>query len=263
MGPLRPFHFFLDPIQMNGIIPAFTVLDDSIDNNPRAVQERNPGVPTWQSMYQSNISSAPPNSPFLDYAMPNMVQDYPEPELNASRPTLPDSYGESILHNGAVAKNNIRWNLPATPPDPMPTYNTIPYLNPPYGTPYPTNGYSQFDGSFAMNAAVPQFYGGPGVPAASWPAMMDARDSPSVPMTPITLAIVAEKRYQQGLQDGKENFAQSYQPTCHQSIGHSLSCPLCSNYLTGNKKLYQGAIIVLSVIVLILLLLLYRKGPLR
>ena len=44
-------HFFLDPIQMNGIIPAFTVLDDSIDNNPRAVQERNPGVPTWQSMY--------------------------------------------------------------------------------------------------------------------------------------------------------------------------------------------------------------------
>jgi hypothetical protein len=244
---------------MQGIVPAFTVLDDSIDNNPRAIQAANPGMPTWMSMYASNITSAPPNSPLLEFAMPDMVQDYPVPELNSPKPILPDSYGESIMHNGAVAKNNIRWNLPATPPSPMPTYNEIPYFNPPYGTPYPTNGYSQFDGDFAMNAGNSQFYGGPGVPAASWPGMLDARDSPSMPMTPTTLAIVAEKRYQQGLQDAKEHFAQTYQPTCHQSVNHSLNCPLCSNYLGGNKKLYQGAIIILSVIVLILLLLLYRK----
>lgn len=243
---------------MSGAVPAFTIIENAIDNNPIERQIQQPEVPAWMSMYQSNITSPPPNSPLLPFAMPDMTSDYPDQYqmLNAPAPQMPESYADSLIQNTGVTNRNQRFNLPATAPAPLPSYPPFPYTETPYGTPYPTNGYSQFDGSLAMNAGIPQFYGGPGVPAASWPALQDARDSPSVPTTPYTLAFIAEKKYKEGFRAGND----SHQTSCQESFAHSLSCPVCKAASSQSIKMYQAGVSFLALVILFLFILLFRKG---
>ena len=238
---------------MSGAIPAFTILDDAIDNEPLAREQQEPGMPTWQAMYESNLTSAPPNSPLFEYNMPNMVGDYPMPQFGARTPQIPQAYTDSLHANIGVSKRNLRFNLPAVPPEPLPSYPPVPYYTPPYGMPYPSDGFSQFDGSLAMNAGVSQFVGGPGVPAASWPALQDGRDSPSMPMTPYLLGFV-EKTFKEGYKAGRED----YVPSCQDNFHHSLSCPICSAASIQTTRLYQGGLIFLGLMVLALLIILFR-----
>jgi hypothetical protein len=241
---------------MSGAVPAFTIIEDAVDNEPRARQAQQPELPAWMSMYQSNITSPPGNSPLLPFVMPEMVSDYPDPysSLTAPAPQMPSSYEESLAQNANVLSRNRRFNLPSTPPEPLPSYPPFPYTETPYGTPYASNGYSQFDGSLAMNAGIPQFYGGPGVPAASWPALQDARDSPSMPMTPYTLAFIAEKKYKEGFQAGKHN----HQTSCQESFAHSLSCPVCKAAASQSIKMYQMGMSFLALVIIFLFILLFR-----
>ena len=242
---------------MSGAVPAFTVIEDAVDNEPIARQMQQPELPAWMSMYQSNITSPPGNSPLLPFAMPDMTSDYanPYPSLNAPAPQMPSSYTESLIQNAEVFGRNRRFNLPSMAPEPLPSYPPFPYTDPPYGMPYASNGYSQFDGSLAMNAGVPQFYGGPGVPAASWPALQDARDSPSMPTTPYTLAFIAEKKYKEGFQAGKES---PHQPNCQESFAHSLSCPVCKAASSQTIKMYQIGTAFLALVIIFLFVLLLR-----
>lgn len=241
---------------MSGAVPAFTIIENAIDNEPLARQIQQPEVPAWMSMYNSNITSAPENSPLFPYAMPDMTTDYPDQYqmLNAPAPQMPSSYANSLIQNADVTNRNRRFNLPATAPEPLPSYPPFPYTETPYGMPYPSNGYSQFDGSLAMNAGIPQFYGGPGVPAASWPALQDARDSPSMPTTPYTLAFVAEKKYKEGFQAGKD----AHHTSCQESFAHSLSCPVCKAASSQSIKMYQIGTSFLALVILFLFILLFR-----
>jgi hypothetical protein len=111
-----------------------------------------------------------------------------------------------------------------------------------------------------MNAGVNAFTALPGVPLASNPALQDARDSPSVPMGPSTLMLVAERQFKEGFKQGREHFASSYVPTCGDSIEHVNSCPICSSYVNSDKKILQVVIGFLVMIILVLLFFLVKKG---
>lgn len=239
-------------------IPAFTLLENTIDTGPLAWQYEHPKMPKWQSQYQANFTDAPPNSSILEYNMPHMIKDYPAPKLDMPYPEIPYGYDNTFDHNNMVNQRSIKWNLPNIPPEPMPSKIMLPTLHPPYGTSYPTNGYSQYDASLAMNAGIPQFKFNPGVPAASWPALQDARDSPSVPLGPATLAIVAENHFKEGFEKGLEHFKGLN--NCGSFIDHMINCPVCFNYFNGWKKIYHIGIGILLFILLMLLITIYKSN---
>lgn len=245
---------FLDPFQMSNIVPAFTILENAIDNEPLARQIEEPEMAPWMSQYQSNVSSPPPNSSLMAYDMPHMIQDYPTPNLSLPAPQMPSSYAEALRQNAGVSKRNMKYNLPAVPPGPLPSYPEFPYTQAPYGLPYPSNGYSQFDGILASDAGIQAAYAGPGVPAASWPALQDARDSPSTPMTPYLLSVV-EQKFKEGYKAGQ----QDHIPSCQENYHHALSCPVCRSASIQSTRMYQAGIIFLGIVVAILLILLLRK----
>jgi len=189
-----------------------------------------------------------------------MDADY-ETLTHATRtPQMPLSYDESLFNNAAVSQKNLRYNLPANAPLPLPSYIDPPLTPTPYGTPYPSNGYSSFDSNETMNAGIPQFYSTSGVPVASWPSLEDARNSPSVPAGPATVAIIAETHFKEGFKQGLEHYTP---PTCTGSIDHLTSCPICSHYVNGDKKFYKIAIGFLIILILLLLWMLFRKIPIR
>jgi len=243
-------------------VPSFTILNDALGDDLGQMEQQSmqPPQPAWQSMYQSNILSPPPNSSILANDMSQMAEpNYDSLTHHTPTPNIPASYGASLFNNAAVSSKNLRFNLPATPSAPLPSYLDVPYVNPPYGTSYPSSGYSAYDGAQAMNAGMPQFYSPQGVPAASWPALQDARDSPSVPIGPNNIAIIAERHYKEGFNRGREQYAESYQPACSQCVAHIEGCPICNGYMNGDKKLYRIGIGVLLIFILILLWMLFRR----
>jgi hypothetical protein len=214
-------------------------------------------------MYESNITSAPPNSPFVDFNVPHTQNDYESLTYQSSTPHIPASYNQGIVNNAETMARNMHYNLPAMPPEPLPSYIDLPTFTPPYGTPYQTPGYSAYDGEVAMNMAVPAYYSHPGVPASTWPALQDARDSPSMPMTPYALEMVVKNHYKEGYKNGREHFAQTYTPSCSDCINHIQGCPLCSSFVNGHKQLYQFGIGFLIILVCVLLYMLFKKHHMK
>jgi len=240
-------------------VPAFTVIEEVGQNNYQdnlLVDEPAP----WQSMYQSNVMSAPPNSPFSDYNVPHVDADYETLTYSAKIPQVAPSYNQSLFNNAAVSMKNLRYNLPANAPLPLPVPLDLPMTATPYGTPYPTNGYSADDGALAMDSGISQFYALPGVPAASWPSLEDARKSPSVPAGPATIAIVAEQHFKEGFKKGLEHLSQ---PTCSSSIEHVNNCPICNHFVNGDKKYYKIAIIFLTILAIVLLWIIYKRSHVK
>ncbi len=228
-------------------IPAYTVLEEHTEEPA-----------TWENAYKSNFMSAPPNTPISDYDVMNADSNAREMlGLHESRePKISQGYHNSIINNAAVSKKNLRFNIPNEATYPLPRDISLPYFNAPYSYPYPTDGYSPFDGALAMNANVPQFYGHAGVPIASNPALEDARNSPAVPMGPQTLAVIAENHWKEGWKAGREG----YEPNCSEHIHHAMSCPLCIHYIRGDLKFYKISVLFLFILLVVLIILLYKKN---
>lgn len=238
-------------------VPAFTVLDDAIGMDESDLDFGAPKS-TWEDMYQSNVLSAPPNSPFSNYNVPHMPPDYESLSHSSRTPSIPQSYNDSLAHNSFVERKLRQFHMPSIPPTPLPQKINLPTLIPPYGTSYPTNQYSAFDGEYALDAGVQSFYNVPGVPIASVPALQDARYAPSQAMGP-TSTVVVENSFREGFNAGQKN----YTPSCVDMIGHIQGCPMCSNYLKGDSRLYTVVIGFLLIIILILLFFLLRRSGIR
>lgn len=237
-------------------LPSFTILDRAYDNNPEAKQMRHPDRPVWESQYSSATFSS--DNPVLDYRMEQMSQDYPKPVMNSSYPQVPLNYDINQINNQYINNYARQWNLQSAPPVPLPGNLPVNLVKTPYGTPYqPTFSYN--DASLAVNAGVNAFQALPGVPAASWPAMQDARYSPAVPMGPSTIDVIRTASFKEGYNHAHETFT----PTCGQFISHSSTCALCSHYIHGWKKLYNMGLIILLLLVVVLLFLLFRQTSIK
>ena len=240
---------------MTSQIPAFTVLDDGFNNESNL----QPPKQAWQSMYDSNILSAPPNSPFSGYEVSKPDDSNYESLTNATNPVprIPESYNQGLIDNSSQLSRNLRYNLPATPPIPLQSHINLPSFNPPYGTPYSSSKFSPYDGELSMQAGVRSFYALPGVPVSSQQALQDARDSPAVQMSPQTITMIADNHFREGFKQGRERYESNV--NCPECMSHISSCPVCNNYINSHKSIYLLIIGFLSFIILILLFILYKK----
>jgi len=232
---------------------AFTVLNDSFD---QISDQSGNTEPAWQKMYQSNVISAPPNSPFLDYEMPHIGQDYETLTFASKTPKIPAIYDIGRAKSAALIERNKQYNLPYNTPVPLQGPVNLPSFSPPYGTPYPSSRYSSWDGELAVQTGVPTFYSLPGVPAGTPPALIDARNSPGVPMGPYQLDIIAENKFREGFQQAKEHFST---PTCIQSIEHFQNCAICNKFISNRDTFYKFSILFLVILIFALLWMLNKR----
>lgn len=231
-------------------IPAFTVLEDAFQFPQESMIEQRP---PWQMMYESNILGESRNSSFSQYGISHTDSDYESLTQETHKPQLASNYEDSHINTSKVNMHNARYNLPTQAPVPLQKMITLPEMHPPYGTPYPTGGYSAQDGIDAINTGIPQAYSIPGVPVGSWPALIDARDSPDVHMEQ---SVAAEHHFKEGFKQGMEHYSA---PSCADSIAHIQSCRICSHFVSGDLRFYRIAIGFLIFLVLVLLYILFRK----
>lgn len=238
-------------------VPSFTILDDQFQFEQQQQAQR----PMWETQYASNVISAPQNDPFAGYDVPNNAPNinYDSLSVPTRTPSVSASYDDMLRQNRYAGFNQQQWGMQSAGPAVLPEELRLPQVIPPYGTAYPTNGYSAFDGEMALGSGINSAYGMPGVPAASWPALEDARASPSVPLGPNHLYMVAEKHFKEGYKTGREEYVQSYSASCKDAVDHVASCPICSGYLNGDRKIMWIVIGILVIICLILAWFLFKK----
>lgn len=210
---------------------ASTVLEEDID----LPMQKNPGVPTWLSMYQ--------NSTLLN-----------QNNFTASEPVLPKSYNNNVERNVNTTYQLKQNHMPDVPAAPLPPPMSLPTFKPPYGTPYPTNGYSAYDGEVARLAGIPMATAGPSTPIGTPPALEDARNSKSVNIDKMSYQQELDKHFKEGYKQGRD-----ISPSCGQSIHHALTCQVCKQAMFGNNKMLWLGIGFLGLIVLILLFLLFKQ----
>jgi hypothetical protein len=228
-------------------VPAFTVLEDSLD----ITESRNLNKPLWMSMYDNaTLSQRPQQAQF-----PSLNNSYDgQPTFN---PSISQRYNEMIEENAQGQHLLDRQGLPSIPPRHLEDPISLPDFNPPYGTPYPTKGYSFWDASASVDSGQTQGIARPPVPLASIPALIDARNSPSVPLDPATLESYKEyanQHFREGFRLGTEQ-----RSNCPDIVHHLSSCSLCKTVVRNQEKLMLCAIGFLVVIVIILLILLMKK----
>jgi hypothetical protein len=233
-------------------IPAYTILNDITADEPH--NEKNPPIPSWQNMYNSNINTPPLHTESIpDYATGwGTSHDNSYDTLTAphSIPQIPSSYNESIYNNAEMSERNAKYNLQSLPSTPLPSFIDLPsHASPPYGTPYPSTNYSAYDGALANASGHPKFYNIPGVPLATHPSLQDARSSNGVAMGT-------------SMADGNRETRNSkeYYPTCPESIHHISSCVVCSRIINGEKKILQIVVVGLFLVIFILMFILFRKS---
>jgi len=230
-------------------IPAFTVLEDSIDFPISNDTE----TPNWISMYNNNtiLTNNPQNGQTQWINKPS--NDYP-----TFAPKISPRYEEMLQQNSESQYLLNRQGLPSTPPRQFEEPMTLPSFSPPYGTPYPSSGYSFRDASLSADSRKIQAVSRPPVPAASVPALIDARHSPSVPLDPVSLEAYREyanQHFREGFRLGTEQRL----PHCPEIVHHLSSCSLCKSVVHNQERLLLSVIGFLAIIVIILLILLFKK----
>jgi hypothetical protein len=220
---------------MSGI-PSFTILEP----------------PSWEDMYKSNIM--PSNNPFPNYEVQRPITDYESLTGRSAHkaPRISQSYDDILINNSVTDAQLNQYNMPSAAPSPLESQIDLPSLNPPWGTPYPTNGYSPYDSELAINSNYSESYGLAGVPLASPPSLQDSRvnNNNKIAMGPADMISYAQLHFKEGY-----NAASN----CRSVIDHIQSCPVCFGYMTANTKYYKTIIIILFIFVIILLFVLFRK----
>lgn len=261
---------------------AATVLEDTIDLND---QSQEPDTPVWLSMYQNSslINFKKPeitdpkqldpsnhyeynrenneqrgnNSlfkqlPYVQRFQPQHPQQYPQYKQH---PTPPQQYQQAVNQNYSNQYYLNQQQLQATPPAPLPYYGHLPTFKPPYGTPYPTTGYSAYDSATASATHVPMATANPGLPIGTPPALEDARYAPAERIS-VDREKELEFKFREGYNKAKSEVSV---PTCGQSIHHALSCSVCKKALMSSEKMMMFGIIFLAILCLILIIIILRK----
>jgi len=237
-------------------IPSFTVVDNLNETNIK--QDK----PTWQQMYETTIIGSNPDYSFVGA---DDFKPFPEDEYQMYNNT---NINNMIQNNKQLEAELSQNKLQTEPPFPLPTQYKSPNLTPPYGTSYPSSGYSAYDVSQPMNANINSFTAAPPVPYGSNPALIDARNGIPVQANPL----YAQNNdinfmYREGFDDNdSENYFinddPSYNPPnkCRNTIHHIEHCHICQRYVRSDKPVLIVIIIFMIILVLILLYVLYKKN---
>ena len=213
-------------------------------------------LPSWKDVYSTNNNSIKThmnyeadasNTPYSQWDVnkyETLTTGYNQP--GTWPPKMSPVYNDTIQQNYKNQMRNDRYNLPSEFPLQPQQPLHIPSSNPPYGTSYPTDGYSPYDASLATDSSMVQFYANAPVPLSSPVALEDARHSPPVSM--------ADTKY---IREGYAPMVSKC--NCSDSVSHVKNCPVCSSYFTSDTKTCQVVIIFLILIIIILLVLLSRK----
>lgn len=221
---------------------AYSVLESNVDL-PSNITSEVPQKPIWLSQYNNGALVTAygdgPRPPVpADVGEAYDSRGYGVDNMQESL-SMPKSYNYTIQQNTNLDNKLKQLHLPSEQgmvlPEPIP----IPTFQPPYGTPYPSAGYSAYDTELVRAGGIPMGYAPIPYPIASPPALQMAKNAPSVPMS--------LERYEK------------HDINCSDTLHHFLSCSICKSYIYGNTKLLTGIIIFLGIIVIILLIVCFRK----
>jgi hypothetical protein len=232
-------------------IPSFSVIDDVFQHPNLSQDNNNNNEEIWKDMYSSNLIPTNKERPkindnyiYSELNDPNTHINHHTLDHPYQKPYLPKSYNNNLENNYLAQANLADYNLQTSAPAPLPSKMPMPNFVPQYGTPYPTNGYSAFDGTMANDARVNAFYGLGGVPISTPPSLQDARNSYSIPL--------GYSGYREGYHNDHSN--------CSNSINHMNNCEICKSYINMNCNYYKFIIAVLIVLIIILLCFLMSRN---
>ena len=235
----------------NNMLPAFSILEDIGDDAP---------TKTWKSMYEDNSLMAP--TMVMPPYDPGNNFGYDSAGYNITNtPEVSNRYNSFVNFNQNTIDNLKRANMNYTSPEIPPEKINLPFFTPPYQTPYPSNGYSPYDGEIANRTNYVQSIAMPSMPASTPPALYDARNSPSTHLKPQQMSFSLTEGDIKTIIDAgvKEGYNKMKSEGCNHIISHVSGCGLCSSYLMSNEKIYKLVIIILILFILILLFMLSKK----
>lgn len=215
--------------------PAFSILEGNIDF-PSQIQAVVPQKPAWLSQYDNSaiLRMNGTESPPIPSDVLGMTYNSQGVDNNTSfLSNTPESY--TVAQNQNLERKLRQFNMPSEAVDPLPEQLSVPQFTPPYGTPYPSTGYSAYDHELVKNSKVPMAIAQIPLPIASPPGVEDARNYPSSQM--------------------RENFHGS----CAHSIQHLIGCSVCKGLIFNKEQMMFSIIIILGVICIVLLILLLRR----
>ena len=260
-------------------VPAYTILNDSIEDNPDGIQ-------SWENMYQSNLLNSSSYSNY-DMVKPGLKHINYE-SLTGNEPEIPSSYN-TILSNNENTGNymNQQGLFPNYQPYPLPSKLNIPAVQPPYNRPYPSDGFSAGDASLAYRSGILSSVANIPVPASSHASLQDARNTKSYVMEQNPLLITKNdyEKYEEKpkakvnidsklhnspedrlLSSNEHSIKESYSSNmdyggmnCMHVFKHINHCPVCHSYLTRNERALLIIIGFLLLIVFVLMYLLFKK----
>lgn len=220
---------------------AFSVLENNIDFAPRQNTD-NDFKPSWLSQYDKGSFLKPfgERNPVPDDVGGHQIYKQQGDDLQL---TMPPMYNKNVEQNYELQRKLQEYGLPSQPGAVLPQPLHIPQFKPPYGTPYPSSGYSAYDAELVRAAGIPMAIARPPLPAASPPALMNVEPNVAVPMG---YGNQVRERY-------KDSF------TCMESIHHAINCPFCKSYLQNKERLLWVVIAILVVLCLLLTFLCLRR----
>lgn len=230
-------------------IPAYTVLNESIDDKD---------VQTWENAYQSNLLSSTNVSNYDVYKPNYSPRDYDTLSGSSDMPSVSKLYDDMLTNNAHTQDYMNRQGLyPNYSPYPPQTKMGLPSLQPqpPYNVNYPTNGYSPYDYSLAQNSNYIKSTANIPVPLSSSTALKDSREEPSMIMPNNNPLVI--KHSNPDLM--KENYYGTGNMNCMNIYDHVHNCPMCMGYFHRNEKSLLIIIGFLLVIIFVLLLMLFKK----
>lgn len=219
---------------------ASTVLEENI-NFPDKQED---GTPIWLSMYKNSLLLVPPKEQLADSGR----------EQSRNFPKISQSYNDNVRGNVNTTyqlKQNGMMNQPSAPLQPP---LTLPTFKPPYGTPYPSSGYSAFDAEVANATKIPMAVAGPSLPIGTPAALADARGTAGVNIDKKSYQQELDKNFKEGYNQGKGTA-----PSCGQSIHHVLTCSVCRGAIMGNTKVAWILLGLAGIFILFLLFLLFKQ----
>jgi hypothetical protein len=253
--------------------PAYTVLEEEIDFSE---PEQKPKKPNWMESYENGSFIHPPKTN-VNYPSYNDYQwqgvnggNYPRPIprsawSDGSQQNIPEmsqNFSPGIDNNFALLEKQKMLGLQTEPSYPLPqTSDGPPYMNPPYGTAYPSAGYSYYDAEQAGRSHTNMAYNLSSVPYGTQPGLMDARDEGTRPPFTVPAGV---GRGQYGSANYPTKLTTIPQPGyrenyggCPAALHHTLNCPTCNHVFRLKEQIMTWALIGLVILVILLFIIVF------
>ncbi len=243
-------------------VPSFSVLEENIDSSNEEG--------TWKSMYENNLLAptmimSPYEGGSLKYDTDNYIEFKGEPVA------LPN-YGNMMEFNNRTMDELQKQKMSNWIPDTLPEKVNLPNFSPPWGTPYPSAGYSSADADFAYNSGITRATARPSLPVGTMPSLVNAQNNPSVALNPqvqVPGPTLTVEKIKEVIDSGiKEHYGQlsnQIQQTlsCAQVFNHAKTCPICTGFMTSDTntdiRTYRIVILILILVIFVLFILALKK----